>query len=55
MTCDATLEQRIKEVKSDGSLGDETEKGVWCIDLPLIITMILDLLALKVRSPNTEL
>ena len=29
MTCDATSEQRIKEVKSDGSLGDETEKGVY--------------------------
>ena len=39
----------IKEVKSDSSLGDETEKGVVFIDLPLMITMLLDLSALKVR------
>ena len=39
----------IKDVKSDGSLGDETEKGVVFIDLPLMITMLLDLSALKVR------
>ena len=38
----------IKDVKSDGSLGDETEKGVVSIDLPLMITMLLDLSALKV-------
>ena len=39
----------IKDVKSDGSLSDETEKGVVFIDLPLMITMLLDLSALKVR------
>ena len=39
----------MKEVKSDSSLGDETEKGVVFIDLPLMITMLLDLSALKVR------
>ena len=39
----------IKEVKSDSSLGDETEKGVVFIVLPLMITMLLDLSALKVR------
>ena len=39
----------IKDVKSDGSLGDDTEKGVVFIDFPLMITMLLDLSALKVR------
>ena len=39
----------IKEVKSDSSLGDETEKGVVFIVLPLMITMLLDLSALKIR------
>ena len=39
----------IKEVKSNSSLGDETEKGVVFIDLPLMITMLLDLSALKAR------
>ena len=39
----------IKDVKSEGSLGDETEKGVVFIDLPLMITILLDLSALKVR------
>ena len=39
----------IKDVKSDSSLGDEAEKGVVFIDLPLMITMLLDLSALKVR------
>ena len=39
----------IKEVNSDSSLGDETEKGVVFIDLSLMITMLLDLSALKVR------
>ena len=39
----------IKDVKSVGSIGDETEKGVVFIDLPLMITMLLDLSALKVR------
>ena len=38
----------MKDVKSDGSLGDETQKGVVFIDLPFMITMLLDLSALKV-------
>ena len=38
----------MKDVKSDGSFGDETEKGVVFIDLPFMITMLLDLSALKV-------
>ena len=37
----------IKDVKSDSYLGDETEKGVVFIDLPFIITMLLDLSGLK--------
>ena len=41
----------MKDVKSDGSLGDETEKGLVFIDLPLI-TMLLDLSALKVRPAH---
>ena len=40
---------RNKNVKSDSSLGDETEKGVVFIELPLMITILLDLSALKVR------
>ena len=44
--------QRMKDVKSDGSLSDETEKGVVFIDLPLIIIMLLDLSALKVRPAH---
>ena len=43
---------RMKGVKSDGSVGDETEKGVVFIDLPLTITMLLDLSALKVRPAH---
>ena len=39
----------MKDVKSDGSLGDKTEKGVVFIDLPFMITMLLDLSSLKVR------
>ena len=39
----------IKDVKSDSSVGDEAEKGVVFIDLPLMITTLLDLSALKVR------
>ena len=39
----------MKDVKSDGSFGDETEKGVVFIDLPFMTTMLLDLSALKVR------
>ena len=42
----------MKDVKSDGSLGDETEKGVVFIDLPLMITMLLDLAAVKVRPAH---
>ena len=42
----------MKDVKSDGSFADETEKGVAFIDLPFTITMLLDLLALKVRSSH---
>ena len=38
----------MKDVKLDGFLGHETEKGVVFIDLPLMITMLLDLSALKV-------
>ena len=41
-----------KDVKSDGSLGDETEKGVGFIDLPFMITKLLDLSALKVRPAH---
>ena len=39
----------IKNVKSDGSLGDKREKGVVFINLPFMITMLLDLSTLKVR------
>ena len=42
----------MKDVKSDGSLGDETEKGVLFIDLPIMLTMLLDLSALKVRPAH---
>ena len=38
----------VKDVKSDGSLGDEREKGVVFMDLPLMMSMPLDLSALKV-------
>ena len=41
-----------KDVKSDGSLGDETEKGVVFIDLLFMITLLLDLSALKVRPAH---
>ena len=41
--------ERIKDIKSDSSLGDETGKEVVFIDLPLMITILLDLSALKVR------
>ena len=39
----------MKDVKSNGSFGDETEKGVAFIDLLFMMTMLLDLSALKVR------
>ena len=42
----------MKDVKSDGSFGDETEKGAVFIDLPFMITMFLDLSALKVRPAH---
>ena len=38
----------MKDRKSDGSLGDETEKRVVFIDLLFMITLLLDLSALKV-------
>ena len=41
--------ERMKDVKWDGSVDDETEKGVVFIDLPLMITIFLDLSALKVK------
>ena len=44
----------MKHVKWDGSVGDETEKGVVFIELPFMITMLLDLSALK-GLPNLEL
>ena len=39
----------MKDVKPNGCLGDETEKEVVFIDLPFMITMLLDLSAVKVR------
>ena len=39
----------MSSVKWDGSVGDETEKEIVFIDLPLMITMLLDLPALKIR------
>ena len=39
----------MNSVKWDGSVGDETEKEIVFIDLPLMITMLLDLPALKIR------
>ena len=42
----------MKDVKSDGSVGDETEKEVVFIDLPFMITMLLDLSPLKVRPAH---
>ena len=39
----------MQGVELDVSLGDETEKGVVSIDLRLMITVLLDLSALKVR------
>ena len=42
----------MKDRKSDGSLGDETEKGVVFIDLLFMITLLLDLSALKVRPAH---
>ena len=42
----------MKDVKSDGSVGDETERGVVFIDLPLMITKLPDLSALEVRPTH---
>ena len=42
----------MKDVKSDGSLCDKIEKGVMFIDLPFMITILLDLSALKVRPAH---
>ena len=42
----------MKDVKSDGSLGDETEKEVVFLHLPFMMTMLLDLAALKVRPAH---
>ena len=44
--------EEMKNVKSDGSLNDETERGVVFIDLPLMTTMLLYLSALKVRPAH---
>ena len=44
--------EEIKDVKSDGSLGGETEKGVVFIDLPFMIFMLLDFSALKIRPAH---
>ena len=45
----------MKDVKSDGSVGDETKNGVVFIDLSLMITMFLDLSALKIGMCTLEL
>ena len=42
----------MKDVKSDGSFGDETEKGVAFLDLPFMTAMFLDLSALKVKPAH---
>ena len=42
----------MKDVKSDGSFGDETEKGVVFIDIPFMMTMLLDLSTLKVMPAH---
>ena len=42
----------MKDLKSDDSFGDKTEKGVVFIDLPFMMTMLLDLSALKVRPAH---
>ena len=42
----------MKDVESDGSVGDETEEVVVSIDLPLMLPMLLDLSALKVRPAH---
>ena len=45
----------MKDGKSDGSLAHEIEKEVGFIDLLLMITILLDLAALKVSLSNLEL
>ena len=42
----------MKDVKSHGSFGDETEKGVVLIDLPFMTAMFLGLSALKVNPAH---
>ena len=42
----------MKDVKSDGPVGDETERGVVFIDRPLMITKLPDLSALEVRPTH---
>ena len=42
-------ERNKSYIKSDGFLGDETEKGVVFTEIPFMITTLLDLSALKVR------
>ena len=44
----------IEIVKSDGSLGVEAEKRVVFIDLPLMITMLPDLSAVKVMPVQSR-
>ena len=46
--------KEIKDVKSDGFVDKQTEKRRVFIDLPSIITMPLDLSALKVRSAHFQ-
>ena len=45
----------MKDGKSDGSLVHEIEKEVGFIDFLLMITILLDLAALKVSLSNLEL
>ena len=42
----------MEDVKSDGSLCDEIEKGVMFIDLPFMTTILLDLSAVKGRPAD---
>ena len=42
----------VKDVKSDGSVGDKTEKGVVFIDIAFMITILLDSPAQKVNPSD---
>ena len=42
----------MKYEKSDGSVGDETERGVLFTNLPLMITKVPELSALEVRPTH---